>query len=255
MSSFTRNILTGSVCVASACLWDKYRRRMEMTHMAFSSEFRLIKWILSQETHFKNAAECFRYHFLTAAAPPLHTTDYPYKSTQHLNINNFRNHYLNTLVLCQDDTPKLRNAKHDPQCWKEEIMTGFKRSERQIRAMCYIWQQYVQSRVKGHLDESQIKAMLLTIAKHTLIGEDPILTSEDDDTCVRWFGDIDSDGYPILTIDGHFSWVTKLLAYLFADDQTLGMLRSAVHGSPEETTPSKMACGNRNCIRIDHISV
>eukprot|EP00922_Rhytidocystis_sp_ex-Travisia-forbesii_P060667 GHVS01089926.1.p1 GENE.GHVS01089926.1~~GHVS01089926.1.p1 ORF type:complete len:416 (-),score=70.88 GHVS01089926.1:235-1482(-) len=127
------------------------------------------------------------------------------------------------------------------------------RSARQTRAAALIWLGYIDKRVLQFFEKEKLLGLLGQAAEKIDLREDPVLSSTQDDGCVRWHGDVDKGGNPVMLIDGYHAWVTRFLAFCFADDESLiDVMEQWDKKNPQR--PITMVCGNKDCVRIDHVS-
>eukprot|EP00921_Rhytidocystis_pertsovi_P010746 GHVQ01017306.1.p1 GENE.GHVQ01017306.1~~GHVQ01017306.1.p1 ORF type:complete len:202 (+),score=30.54 GHVQ01017306.1:877-1482(+) len=123
------------------------------------------------------------------------------------------------------------------------------------------WENYVHPRAKKMWgQEGLLHTILDNLASGINKSDDPVLG--DDTTCVEWHEDFSAqDHLPILTIyqpkptdsggtefEESLSHVNRVLVFLYADDASFGELET-------RTEPLVMACQNRNCVNLTHISL
>ncbi|KAL8452518.1 hypothetical protein Emag_002307 [Eimeria magna] len=116
------------------------------------------------------------------------------------------------------------------------------------------WITHVQKRAAKVWEREQVLNLLRTVAQSVSFTDDPILGDPSPSApCVQWHGDLSMEqGLPVIHVPktGHEgmvpSYISKLLAFLFADDQSLKMLKQVGTGS------GSMNCGNSQCVRLSH---
>lgn len=130
------------------------------------------------------------------------------------------------------------------------------RARRSVEEVSYVvkaWDTYVHERAKA-LWKTPAKrySILSSIAKECERTDDPILGN--DVSCVRWHGPME-DNYPIITVNrpgeshGSTTYVNRMLVFLFADQQSYEQIDKELYKAFE------MACGNKWCINLTHISL
>eukprot|EP00922_Rhytidocystis_sp_ex-Travisia-forbesii_P060663 GHVS01089922.1.p1 GENE.GHVS01089922.1~~GHVS01089922.1.p1 ORF type:complete len:121 (-),score=12.02 GHVS01089922.1:221-583(-) len=116
-----------------------------------------------------------------------------------------------------------------------------------------MWLGYIDKRVLQFFEREMLLGLLGQAAQKIDLREDPVLSSAQDDGCVRWHGAVDKGGNPVMLIDGYHAWVTRFLAFCFADDESLvDVMEQWDKKNPQR--PITMVCGNKDCVRIDHVS-
>ncbi|KAL8271703.1 hypothetical protein Esti_004379 [Eimeria stiedai] len=116
------------------------------------------------------------------------------------------------------------------------------------------WITHVQKRAAKVWEREQVLNLLRTVAQSVSFSDDPILGDPAPSApCVQWHGDLSMEqGLPVIYVpktgyEGMVpSYISKLLAFLFADDHSLKMLKQVGTGS------GSMNCGNSQCIRLSH---
>ncbi|EDO08589.1 hypothetical protein BBOV_III010340 [Babesia bovis T2Bo] len=125
------------------------------------------------------------------------------------------------------------------------------RSAEEISYLVKSWDTYVHQRAKSLWNDAAKRyAILGSIARGCPRCDDPVVGS--DSVCVRWQGAVE-DGYPVIPISsdgkstGKTSFVTRLLAFLFADEQSYEIIENIPYRA------FRMACGDKLCITLTHI--
>ncbi|PFH33674.1 hypothetical protein BESB_078900 [Besnoitia besnoiti] len=128
-------------------------------------------------------------------------------------------------------------------------------NETQVQILAKKWIAHVQQRAARIWSRDQVIEMLETIARSVNFSEDPILGDPSPAaSCVQWYGDISQkQGLPVLLIQKPnnptptSTYVCRVLAFLFADDASLKLLKQL------GTKQSEMNCGNPQCVRLSHL--
>ncbi|CBZ55415.1 conserved hypothetical protein [Neospora caninum Liverpool] len=128
-------------------------------------------------------------------------------------------------------------------------------NDTQVQLLAKKWIGHVQQRAAKIWSREQVMQMFETIARSVNFTEDPILGDPSPNaTCVQWHGDISQQqGLPVLLIQKPnnpsptSTYVCRVLAFLFADDASLKLLKQL--GNKQ----SEMNCGNTQCVRLSHL--
>ncbi|CDR93870.1 hypothetical protein, conserved [Babesia bigemina] len=151
-----------------------------------------------------------------------------------------------------DSTPSAI-ASETPHSVAESEVERDRRSAEEVAYLVKSWDTYVHERAKAmYKTPAKRYSILASIAKGCGRADDPILGN--DVACVRWYGDTE-DGNPVISYSstgdakGKITYVTRMMVFLFADQQSYEIIDKAGCRS------FKMACGNRWCINLTHISL
>eukprot|EP00922_Rhytidocystis_sp_ex-Travisia-forbesii_P013085 GHVS01019612.1.p1 GENE.GHVS01019612.1~~GHVS01019612.1.p1 ORF type:complete len:200 (+),score=29.98 GHVS01019612.1:224-823(+) len=132
-----------------------------------------------------------------------------------------------------------------------------------MKMLARAWENYVHPRAKKMWSSGgQLHRILDNIARGCNQSDDPVLG--DDRQCVEWHGSYSGEErLPVMIIlqpvtkegvedSGEFeevlSHVNRVLVFLYADDSSFSELEN-------RTEPLIMACGNRTCVNLTHISL
>ncbi|OEH76435.1 translation initiation factor sui1 protein [Cyclospora cayetanensis] len=148
------------------------------------------------------------------------------------------------------------------ESWKEEAIDGVDspdqdfqpHSEASADLLAKKWITHVQKRAAKVWERDQVLDMLRTIAQSVSYSDDPILGDPSPGApCVQWHGDLSMEqGLPVIHVrkTGQEnvvpSYVCKLFTFLFADDESLKLLKETAAGTVS------MNCGNSKCVRLSH---
>ncbi|EPR58793.1 hypothetical protein TGGT1_315710 [Toxoplasma gondii GT1] len=128
-------------------------------------------------------------------------------------------------------------------------------NDTQVQLLAKRWIGHVQQRAAKIWSREQVMQMFETIARSVNFTEDPILGDPSPSApCVQWHGDISQQqGLPVLLIQKPnnpsptSTYVCRVLAFLFADDASLKLLKQVGNKQCE------MNCGNTHCVRLSHL--
>eukprot|EP00922_Rhytidocystis_sp_ex-Travisia-forbesii_P023415 GHVS01034339.1.p1 GENE.GHVS01034339.1~~GHVS01034339.1.p1 ORF type:complete len:199 (+),score=31.04 GHVS01034339.1:223-819(+) len=137
------------------------------------------------------------------------------------------------------------------------------RGPEEMKLLTRGWENYVHPRAKKMWSSGgQLHRILDNIARGCNRSDDPVLG--DDQQCVEWHGDYSAEeGLPVMMIlqpvtkegmedseefEEVLSHVNRVLVFLYADDSSFSELEN-------RTEPLIMACGNKNCVNLTHISL
>ncbi|KAL8443190.1 hypothetical protein Emed_006929 [Eimeria media] len=149
------------------------------------------------------------------------------------------------------------------ETWQEEEVQAVDQTEKEdfqphseasADILAKKWITHVQKRAAKVWEREQVLNLLRTVAQSVSFTDDPILGDPSPSApCVQWHGDLSMEqGLPVIHVPktGHEgmvpSYISKLLAFLFADDQSLKMLKQVGTGT------GSMNCGNSQCVRLSH---
>ncbi|CDJ45353.1 hypothetical protein, conserved [Eimeria tenella] len=127
-------------------------------------------------------------------------------------------------------------------------------SEANAELLSKKWITHVQKRAAKVWERDEVLSLLKTVALSVSFTDDPILGDPSPSApCVLWHGDTSMEqGLPVIQVQKRGqdktvpSYVCKLLSFLFADDDSLKMLKQIAPGQVS------MNCGNSQCIRLSH---
>ncbi|KAF8822018.1 hypothetical protein IE077_001214 [Cardiosporidium cionae] len=146
----------------------------------------------------------------------------------------------------------IPNKLYDEQLLASNVNV---RSPEEIATVCEAWENYVHPRAKEFWHTSEnVQQVLSTIARSIDRGSDPVLG--DEDSCVIWRGKTSAeDNYPIFPFlkpgesEPSYTYVNRALALIYADEESFVELQQKSQSSLE------MACGNKLCVQLTHISL
>jgi len=152
----------------------------------------------------------------------------------------------------EEETSKKRRKD------KKEKNALVPRSETEVETIVESWTDVLNVRSK-RMDDSAVNYILETIARKTSRGTDCVIGENDDD--VYWYGDVNQGRVPCLTFnESPFRTknyednkpvtmeVTRLLAFLFAHNQSYDELVSSIGNSTME-----LWCHKSRCVKLTHI--
>eukprot|EP01066_Platyproteum_vivax_P000768 Platyproteum_vivax@DN10850_c0_g1_i1.p1 len=128
------------------------------------------------------------------------------------------------------------------------------RQGREVLFLVRAWNIRVHPRAKSlwHSQE-MLNNLLAEVIKCISKRDDPVLGADD---CVDWMGEMmGDDQLPAIQIvkpgdmEEKLTYVTRILAFLFADDESFLVLQQKPKKGFETI------CGNKRCINIHHIAV
>lgn len=153
-------------------------------------------------------------------------------------------------------TDRLKEATSHPISLAEEEVERrhLERSDKEVEEALNEWKQHVHSRVSTFFKTTtMLEEVLVRVARCVNKTDDPVLGS--DGQCVYWHG-ITTDDHQagIEVVDPKtgaksVTYVNRVLAYIFADDESFEKLVQLVN------KPLKMSCNNQLCVCIAHIAV
>ncbi|GFE55092.1 hypothetical protein BaOVIS_024960 [Babesia ovis] len=139
------------------------------------------------------------------------------------------------------------------------------RSAEEVAYLVKAWDTYVHERAKslwktpakrysilGTVSTATSNPFSASIAKDCSRSDDPVLGN--DVSCVRWHGATE-DGNPVISVSrpgeskGSSTYVSRMLVFLFADQQSYELI------DKEPYRAFEMACGNKWCVNLTHISL
>ncbi|CUV05327.1 hypothetical protein CPHLJ_3g3870 [Cryptosporidium parvum] len=129
------------------------------------------------------------------------------------------------------------------------------RSSEEINSICLKWEKCVHERGREFWRTSEcLMEVLSAIARGVNNNDDPILG--DPQRCIMWYGQVSAiDGCPVIrmkrpdeVVETH-TYVNRALVFLYASDESFEELQL------KPRVAFNMACGNRRCVHLRHISL